>query len=51
MYGVKIGGTPNGYIGFDADISNIVKFDSLNIIAVRSTTYGNSRCYINCKLN
>jgi beta-galactosidase len=45
--GKKIGGTAYGYLGFEADIANIIKYDDVNVVAVRSSTgeNGNSRWY------
>lgn len=45
--GKKIGGTDYGYLGFEADLTDIIKYDAENVIAVRATTgeNGNSRWY------
>lgn len=45
--GKKIGGTDYGYLGFEADISDVIKYDAENVIAVRATTgeAANSRWY------
>jgi beta-galactosidase len=44
--GKKIGGTAYGYLGFEADIADIITYDSENVVAVRaSTADGNSRWY------
>ena len=45
--GKKIGGTSYGYLGFEADISGIVKYDAVNVVAVRASTgeNTNSRWY------
>lgn len=43
--GKKIGGTDYGYLGFEADIAAIVKYDSINVVAVRCSTEGGSRWY------
>ncbi len=43
--GKKIGGTAYGYLGFEADIAAIIKYDADNVVAVRSTTEGGSRWY------
>lgn len=43
--GKKIGGTPYGYLGFEADIADVIKYDADNVVAVRSTTEGGSRWY------
>lgn len=47
LNGRKIGGTDYGYLGFEADISDIIRYDSLNVVAVRASTGkdGNSRWY------
>ncbi len=34
--GKKIGGTAYGYLGFEADIAAIIKYDADNVVAVRS---------------
>lgn len=42
----EIGKTDYGYLGFEADISNILNYDADNVVAVRSTTAdGASRWY------
>jgi len=43
--GKKIGETDYGYLGFEADIADIIKYDADNIVAVRSSTDGGSRWY------
>ncbi|MDQ1139297.1 glycoside hydrolase family 2 TIM barrel-domain containing protein [Pedobacter agri] len=43
--GKKIGGTPYGYLGFEADIADAIHYDADNVVAVRSTTEGGSRWY------
>ncbi|WP_316783731.1 glycoside hydrolase family 2 TIM barrel-domain containing protein [Pedobacter frigiditerrae] len=43
--GKKIGATPYGYLGFEADIADVIKYDADNVVAVRSTTEGGSRWY------
>jgi beta-galactosidase len=45
LNGVKIGGTDYGYLGFDADISKLIKYDANNVLAVRASTKGHSRWY------
>lgn len=45
LNGKKIGGTEYGYLGFESDISDIVKYDTVNVVAVRATTQGGSRWY------
>ncbi|GAB3412837.1 glycoside hydrolase family 2 TIM barrel-domain containing protein [Niabella aquatica] len=45
LNGVKIGGTDYGYLGFETDISKLIKYDADNILAVRASTKGNSRWY------
>jgi beta-galactosidase len=44
--GKKVGGTAYGYLGFETDISEMVRYGANNVIAVRATTKdGNSRWY------
>ncbi len=45
--GKKIGAAEYGYLGFESDISEIIKYDADNVVAVRATTGepGNSRWY------
>lgn len=45
--GQKIGGTDYGYLGFEADITDILKYDQPNVVAVRAYTgeSGDSRWY------
>jgi beta-galactosidase len=43
--GKKIGGTAYGYLGFESDIADIIKYDTDNIVAVRASTEGGSRWY------
>jgi beta-galactosidase len=45
--GVKVGGTDYGYLGFDADISELISYDADNVIAVHANTgkTGSSRWY------
>ncbi|MDI7774639.1 glycoside hydrolase family 2 TIM barrel-domain containing protein [Asticcacaulis sp. EMRT-3] len=43
--GKKVGGTAYGYLGFEADISDLIHYDGANVVAVRATTEGNSRWY------
>lgn len=47
LNGVKIGGTDYGYLGFEADITKLLKYDRKNVLAVRCSTgeNGNSRWY------
>ncbi|MGE4434304.1 MAG: glycoside hydrolase family 2 TIM barrel-domain containing protein [Bacteroidales bacterium] len=47
LNGTKIGGTDYGYLGFESDISNIVRYDTVNVVAVRASTgeNPNSRWY------
>jgi beta-galactosidase len=45
LNGKKIGGTAYGYVGFEMDIADIIKYDSDNVVAVRSSTEGGSRWY------
>jgi beta-galactosidase len=43
--GKKIGGTDYGYLGFEADITRLINYESNNVIAVYACTKGNSRWY------
>jgi len=44
--GKKVGGTAYGYLGFEANIADVIRYDGDNVVAVRaSTTEGNSRWY------
>ncbi len=47
LNGKKIGAAEYGYLGFEADISDFIKYDSENVVAVRATTgeAANSRWY------
>lgn len=45
LNGKKIGGTSYGYLGFETNISNLIKYDDVNVVAVRSSTEGGSRWY------
>lgn len=47
LNGVRIGGTDYGYLGFDADISRLIKWGQPNVIAVKANTQNtdNSRWY------
>ncbi len=47
LNGKKIGGTDYGYLGFETDIADIIKYDAANVVAVRASTgeNGNSRWY------
>lgn len=36
--GKEIGGTDYGYLGFEANISDIINYDSTNVVAVRAST-------------
>jgi len=47
LNGEKVGGTDYGYLGFEADITKLIKYGSENIVAVRASTgaKGNSRWY------
>ncbi len=38
LNGKKIGGTDYGYLGFETDISNYIRFDTLNVVSVRADT-------------
>lgn len=45
--GRKIGGTSYGYLGFEADITDFIKYDANNVVAVRASSgkNENSRWY------
>jgi beta-galactosidase len=45
--GKKIGETDYGYLGFESDISDILRYDTVNVVAVRASTgdNGDSRWY------
>lgn len=45
LNGKKIGGTDYGYLGFEADITDVIKYDTMNVVAVRASTNGGSRWY------
>ncbi|GAB2846813.1 glycoside hydrolase family 2 TIM barrel-domain containing protein [Hymenobacter ruber] len=47
LNGKEIGKTDYGYLGFESDIADIIKYDGDNVVAVRSSTgeNGNSRWY------
>ena len=45
LNGKKVGGTDYGYLGFESDITDIIKYDTANVIAVRASTEGGSRWY------
>ncbi|WP_316807736.1 glycoside hydrolase family 2 TIM barrel-domain containing protein [Pedobacter agri] len=47
LNGKKIGGTNYGYLGFEADIASVIKYDADNVVAVRASTGDtpNSRWY------
>lgn len=45
LNGKKIGGTAYGYVGFEADMADVIKYDADNVVAVRSSTDGGSRWY------
>lgn len=46
LNGKRIGGTDYGYLGFETDIADAIKYDTVNVVAVRaSTADGNSRWY------
>lgn len=45
LNGKKIGGTDYGYLGFEADITDFIKYDAMNVVAVRASTEGGSRWY------
>ncbi|MCW3808027.1 glycoside hydrolase family 2 TIM barrel-domain containing protein [Plebeiibacterium marinum] len=47
LNGKKIGKTDYGYLGFESDISNLLRYDTLNVVAVKASTgkTGGSRWY------
>ncbi|WP_346238724.1 glycoside hydrolase family 2 TIM barrel-domain containing protein [Niabella insulamsoli] len=47
LNGEKIGGTDYGYLGFETDISKLLKYDADNVVAVHASTgtKGGSRWY------
>lgn len=47
LNGDKIGKTDYGYLGFESDISKLLRYDTLNVVAVRASTgkKGGSRWY------
>ena len=47
LNGKKIGGTDYGYLGFEADITKLLRYDTPNVLAVHASTgeNGNSRWY------
>lgn len=47
LNGKKIGATDYGYLGFESNITDIIKYDAENVVAVRATTgeNANSRWY------
>lgn len=45
LNGTKIGGTSYGYLGFESNVSDLIKYDADNVVAVRSSTEGGSRWY------
>ncbi|POY41185.1 beta-galactosidase [Flavobacterium alvei] len=45
LNGKKIGGTSYGYLGFESNVSDLIKYDADNVVAVRSSTEGGSRWY------
>src|SRR5688572_29602871 len=45
LNGKKIGGTDYGYLGFETDIADIIKYDTDNVVAVSASTTGRSRWY------
>ncbi|MBA4318233.1 MAG: beta-galactosidase [Flavobacterium sp.] len=45
LNGKKIGGTSYGYLGFETNVSDLIKYDAVNVVAVRSSTEGGSRWY------
>ncbi len=45
LNGKKIGGTDYGYLGFEADIADLLTYNADNLVAVRAATDGGSRWY------
>ncbi len=45
LNGKEIGGTDYGYLGFETDIADLIKYDAVNVVAVRASTVGGSRWY------
>ena len=45
LNGTKIGGTGYGYLGFESNVSELIKYNADNVVAVRSSTEGGSRWY------
>lgn len=45
LNGKKVGRTDYGYLGFEADIADVIKYDADNVVAVRAATDGGSRWY------
>lgn len=45
LNGVKIGSTEYGYLGFEADITRLIKYDGDNVVVVYANNTGNSRWY------
>ncbi|MDR0939423.1 MAG: DUF4982 domain-containing protein [Mediterranea sp.] len=47
LNGTRIGGTDYGYLGFEADVSRLLRYDGDNVLAVRANTGrdGDSRWY------
>ncbi len=45
LNGKKVGGTAYGYLGFEANVSDVLRYDADNVVAVRASTGGNSRWY------
>lgn len=44
--GKKVGGTAYGYLGFESDITDVLRYNADNVVAVRASTKdGNSRWY------
>lgn len=44
--GKRVGGTAYGYLGFEADVSDVLRYGADNVVAVRASTKdGNSRWY------
>lgn len=47
LNGTRVGGTDYGYLGFEADITGLLRYDGPNVVAVRADTgeNGDSRWY------
>lgn len=45
LNGRKIGKTDYGYLGFEADVTEVLNYEGENVVAVYASTRGNSRWY------